>query len=49
MYLAHVGPVSVAVNALPWQYYTDGIIQHNCDNDYEKLNHAVQIVGYDLR
>lgn len=46
--LAFHGPVTVAVNALSWQYYLGGIIQYNCDGSPLNLNHAVQIVGYDL-
>ncbi|KAJ8931924.1 hypothetical protein NQ314_015122 [Rhamnusium bicolor] len=42
------GPVAVAINALPWQHYIGGIIQFHCDSNPFKLNHAVQIVGYDL-
>ena len=43
--LANHGPLVVAVDAKSWQHYLGGIIQYHCDND---LNHAVQIVGYDL-
>lgn len=40
-------PVAVAVNALPWQHYVGGILSQ-CDNSVTLLNHAVQIVGYEL-
>lgn len=40
-------PVSVALNALPWQYYVGGIISQ-CDNSIVSLNHAAEIVGYQL-
>ena len=43
--LANVGPVSVGVVATTWQNYQGGIIQYHCEGI---LNHAVQIVGYDL-
>ncbi|XP_061184958.1 cathepsin O-like [Saccostrea echinata] len=43
--LAFVGPLVVAVDATTWNHYLGGIIQYHCEN---KLNHAVQIVGYDL-
>lgn len=43
--IANYGPVAVAIDATLWQDYLGGIIQHNCET---KLNHAVQIVGYDL-
>lgn len=36
------------MNALTWQYYLGGVIQFHCDNSIESLNHAVQIVGYDM-
>lgn len=42
------GPVAVAVNAVSWQNYLGGIIQYHCDGSFKSLNHAVQIVGYDL-
>lgn len=45
--LAFHGPVVAAVNALNWQYYLGGIIQFHCSGAPEKLNHAVQIVGFD--
>lgn len=43
--LAHHGPIATAVDSTLWQDYLGGIIQHHCD---KYLNHAVQIVGYDL-
>ncbi|XP_063831915.1 cathepsin O-like [Ostrinia nubilalis] len=46
--LATHGPVAVAVNALSWQNYLDGVIQYHCSGDPADLNHAVQLVGYDL-
>lgn len=46
--LANYGPVSVAINALPWQNYVSGVIQFHCDGNPLHLNHAVQIVGYDM-
>ncbi|GAB1863442.1 Cathepsin O [Camponotus japonicus] len=42
------GPVAVAVNAMSWQNYLGGIIQYHCDGSFNSLNHAVQIVGYDM-
>lgn len=44
--IANHGPVTVAVNALLWQNYLSGVIHYHCNSEY--LNHAVQIVGYDL-
>ncbi|XP_054169231.1 cathepsin O-like [Oppia nitens] len=43
--LANHGPLVVAVDAKSWQHYLGGVIQYHCQRD---LNHAVQIVGYDL-
>jgi len=42
--VANHGPVAVAVDATNWQFYMGGVIQWNCDS---RVNHAVQIVGYD--
>ncbi|KAG5885902.1 hypothetical protein JTB14_012149 [Gonioctena quinquepunctata] len=46
--LARHGPVAVALNAQTWQHYVGGTIQFHCDSNSSRLNHAVQIVGYDL-
>ncbi|XP_044254635.1 cathepsin O-like [Tribolium madens] len=46
--LADNGPLAVAINAQTWQNYIGGVIEYHCDGDPSKLNHAVQIVGYDL-
>lgn len=47
--LAYHGPVAAAVNAELWKTYDGGIIQTHCsDTNSTTLNHAVQIVGYDL-
>ncbi|CAG9782506.1 unnamed protein product [Diatraea saccharalis] len=46
--LALHGPVVVAVNALTWQNYLGGVIQYHCSGAVMDLNHAVQLVGYDL-
>ncbi|EFN84119.1 cathepsin O [Harpegnathos saltator] len=46
--LASHGPVAAAVNAISWQNYLGGVIQYHCDGSFSSLNHAVQIVGYDL-
>lgn len=45
--VANYGPVTVAVNAAAWQHYISGIIESDCDADPDKLDHAVQIVGFD--
>uniref|UniRef100_A0A182IP04 Peptidase C1A papain C-terminal domain-containing protein n=1 Tax=Anopheles atroparvus TaxID=41427 RepID=A0A182IP04_ANOAO len=47
-HLATRGPIVAAVNAISWKYYLGGVIQYHCDSDYELLNHAVAIVGYEL-
>lgn len=46
--LATHGPVAVAINAQSWQNYLDGVIHFHCNGTMGLLNHAVQIVGYDL-
>ncbi|KAF5296991.1 hypothetical protein FQR65_LT10143 [Abscondita terminalis] len=46
--IATIGPVAVAVNAISWQYYVEGVIQFNCGGNFDLLNHSVQLVGYDL-
>jgi cathepsin O len=46
--LVNIGPLAVAVNAQTWQNYIGGVIEYHCDGDVSSLNHAVQIVGYDL-
>jgi cathepsin O len=48
LWYLNAGPLTVALNALNWQFYVGGIIQFNCDARIKFLNHAVQIVGYDL-
>ncbi|XP_055635974.1 cathepsin O-like [Toxorhynchites rutilus septentrionalis] len=47
-YLANHGPIVAAVNAISWQYYLGGVIQYHCDGSFEELNHAVEIIGYNL-
>ncbi|KAH8036542.1 hypothetical protein HPB51_001361 [Rhipicephalus microplus] len=44
--IANVGPLATAVDATAWQDYLGGIIRYHCDTG---RNHAVQVVGYDLR
>lgn len=41
-------PVSVAVNALPWQFYMGGVLDRCGNNSRDSLNHAAQIVGYNF-
>nr|XP_022326076.1 cathepsin O-like [Crassostrea virginica] len=43
--LAKKGPLVVSVDASTWNHYLGGIIQYHCGTT---LNHAIQIVGYDL-
>ncbi|XP_052865074.1 cathepsin O-like [Anopheles cruzii] len=47
-HLATRGPIVAAVNAISWKYYLGGVIQQHCESGVELLNHAVEIVGYDL-
>ncbi|XP_068449207.1 cathepsin O [Clinocottus analis] len=39
------GPLAVIVDAVSWQDYLGGIIQHHCSSQW--ANHAVLVVGYD--
>lgn len=48
LYLAQRGPLIASVNALPLKLYKFGTVQQSWDRKIEKLNHAVQIVGYDM-
>ncbi|XP_029368289.1 cathepsin O isoform X1 [Echeneis naucrates] len=43
--LVQRGPLAVVVDAVSWQDYLGGIIQHHCSSQYS--NHAVLVVGYD--
>lgn len=47
-YIANYGPLLTCVNSINWENYMNGVIQQNCYNDKKYLNHAVEIVGYDL-
>ncbi|XP_047441746.1 cathepsin O isoform X2 [Mugil cephalus] len=44
-HLAENGPLAAIVDAISWQDYLGGIIQHHCSS--HRANHAVLIVGYD--
>ncbi|CAN9514610.1 unnamed protein product [Ophioblennius macclurei] len=43
--LLQYGPLVVIVDAVSWQDYLGGIIQHHCSSRHS--NHAVLLVGYD--
>ncbi|KAG7224888.1 hypothetical protein INR49_014952, partial [Caranx melampygus] len=43
--LVERGPLAVVVDAVSWQDYLGGIIQHHCSSQWS--NHAVLVVGYD--
>jgi len=46
--LAANGPLSVCVNAQPWNGYYGGIMESStCSGAYSELDHCVQLVGYD--
>eukprot|EP00056_Hartaetosiga_gracilis_P001243 m.43551 g.43551 ORF g.43551 m.43551 type:complete len:437 (-) comp10559_c0_seq1:39-1349(-) len=45
-YIAKFGPLSVKVNAQPWNGYVDGIMRFHCSSLNTSGDHAVQIVGY---
>lgn len=44
-HLVKHGPLAVIVDAVSWQDYLGGIIQHHCSS--KMPNHAVLVVGYD--
>lgn len=47
--LSSSAPVSICVNAAKWQHYKRGIFtsRHCGTDDYNKLDHCVQLTGYD--
>jgi len=40
------GPVGIIVDASNWQDYTFGVFS-DCNNDYNSMDHAVQVVGWE--
>lgn len=52
--LAKYGPLSVCINsgdgqgkAVDWDKYEGGVLSSGCKAKYNKLDHCVQLVGYD--
>ena len=43
--LLALGPLIVVVDAMSWQDYLGGIIQHHCSSG--EANHAVLVTGFD--
>ncbi|KAM9849775.1 cathepsin O [Aulostomus maculatus] len=43
--LVERGPLTAIVDAVSWQDYLGGIIQHHCSSQWS--NHAVLVIGYD--
>nr|XP_043895977.1 cathepsin O isoform X2 [Solea senegalensis] len=43
--LVERGPLAAVVDAVSWQDYLGGIIQHHCSS--QRSNHAVLVIGYD--
>lgn len=43
--LVQWGPLMVIVDAISWQDYLGGIIQHHCSSG--EANHAVLVTGFD--
>jgi len=41
-----VGPLTVGVDASNWNNYQGGVIRFHCGE--VPMNHAVEVVGYDL-
>nr|BAK00754.1 predicted protein [Hordeum vulgare subsp. vulgare] len=47
-YMQENSPLSVCVDAEPWQFYSSGIMTvDQCPSDFSGLDHCVQAVGYD--
>jgi len=44
--MAATGPVSVCLNAEPWQDYMGGILKSGCGHAVSDMDHCVQLVGY---
>ncbi|GMH94995.1 hypothetical protein TrST_g1538 [Triparma strigata] len=45
--LNSVAPVSICVDAEPWQDYTTGVLKaSSCKSGYYALDHCVQLIGY---
>lgn len=45
--VAIVGPISVGIDATNWHLYEEGVLlDTNCSNVLDKLNHGVLAVGY---
>eukprot|EP00043_Microstomoeca_roanoka_P025814 m.9976 g.9976 ORF g.9976 m.9976 type:complete len:421 (+) comp5887_c0_seq1:137-1399(+) len=45
-YVAKYGPLSIKVDADPWNGYSSGIMRYHCSSLQTSGDHAVQIVGY---
>lgn len=45
-HLVERGPLAAIVDAVSWQDYLGGIIQHHCSS--QRSNHAVLVVGYNI-
>lgn len=45
--LATHGPLSICVNAAPWNDYYGGVLSASCSGAADTLDHCVQLVGYD--
>jgi len=44
--MAKTGPVSVCLNAEPWQDYMGGILKSGCSHAAADMDHCVQLIGY---
>jgi len=46
--VATQGPPSICVYAESWMDYTSGVFKGHCPHGYNKLDHCVQLVGFDM-
>jgi len=45
-YLVNEGPISICVDASPWQSYTGGVLSRGCPGSPNDIDHCVQMVGF---
>jgi len=45
-FVATSAPVSVCVDASPWQLYSHGVLSKGCPNQMKDIDHCVQVTGF---